>query len=58
MSFPILIVCSTCGKNMGTKPGGSEPGEVTHSYCPKCYKAIMADLNREVTREPRIKSLD
>ena len=58
MSFPISIVCSSCGKDMGTKPGGSKPGQVTHSYCPKCYKAIMADLGKESPRKLKKKSSD
>lgn len=55
MSFPISIVCSQCGKNMGTKPGGIKPGLVSHSYCPKCHKAIMAGIQREPQQEPKKK---
>jgi len=60
MDYPIQMVSCVCGKHMGTKPGGKKPGEVTHSYCPVCYKAVMVDMEKEDQRspKPKIKSSD
>ena len=40
----IEVRCCDCGQHMGWKDGGSEPGLVSHSYCPVCKKAAYAQL--------------
>lgn len=46
MSYLIKIVCCACGKNMGTKKGGTEPNLVSHGYCDDCYESALLEIEK------------
>jgi len=34
--YPLKVVCAWCGKEIGHKEGGTEPGGVSHGICKEC----------------------
>lgn len=44
MAYKIRIECCYCGKYMGEKDGGTEPGMISHSYCPKCLNKWRTNM--------------
>lgn len=47
MSYPIKRECMYCDKDMGTMPGGTTPGQVSHGICDKC-NALSDDERDEI----------
>lgn len=44
----MIVVCSWCGKTMGTKPCPPEQdGQVTHGICDECYKKKLDELKAD-----------
>ena len=40
----IQVVCSWCGKHLGTKPGDAAM-PVSHSICPECARKLSAEAD-------------
>ena len=49
-TYHVRRVCCVCSADLGTKPTDlpAQHGQISHTYCPACSAAMIADLPRQL----------